>query len=441
MIEFFWKTSDAAIGFFNNAVNMLSHGDAGMRSVVSIFLLGMFGWFSRKAFVTYPTKIRNFLMRRLTVMLEIIGDDSASGKNYFNFIDWFEKADMVRGTRVFRLTTKAGKTLVTPGTGFHWFIFDARLYWMYVINLESSGSDSEKTKVVLRTFGFSDSVFEHLTDQFRMVPKTELGIYVSEERFARIPYNRVKDMPPMAIDRVIMREDQLKRLTDQIDWFLSNKDWYLDNHLDYKLVILLYGPPGTGKSYLCKALANYMKKNLILVNPCETMANFRAVFSRPMENSMFVIEDFDDNELLHRREEEQPDGVKKEERKTRNNSGGVDLSTFLNILQGVATNSGQIVFLSTNHLEKLDPAVYRPDRVDMIEEILPLGHREIHRYMDRVYKTNSSAFGTHRFHALGASYLSFQLKKNPNTPHDFYNAIVAEDKRLALEKPKLEAVA
>ena len=43
----------------------------------------------------------------------------------------------------------------------------------------------------------------------------------------------------------------------------------------------------------------------------------------------------------------------------------VTFSGFLNALDGVASGEERIVFLTTNHFEKLDPALIRPGRVDL----------------------------------------------------------------------------
>lgn len=40
-------------------------------------------------------------------------------------------------------------------------------------------------------------------------------------------------------------------------------------------------------------------------------------------------------------------------------------SGFLNALDGVASGEERIIFMTTNHVEKLDPALIRPGRVDL----------------------------------------------------------------------------
>jgi chaperone BCS1 len=47
----------------------------------------------------------------------------------------------------------------------------------------------------------------------------------------------------------------------------------------------------------------------------------------------------------------------------------VSFSGLLNALDGVAAQEGRIVFLTTNHLERLDRALMRPGRVDRLVEL------------------------------------------------------------------------
>ena len=47
------------------------------------------------------------------------------------------------------------------------------------------------------------------------------------------------------------------------------------------------------------------------------------------------------------------------------NTDKLDLSGLLNVLDGVVDTPERIVIVTTNHPEKLDPALVRPGRIDM----------------------------------------------------------------------------
>ena len=44
---------------------------------------------------------------------------------------------------------------------------------------------------------------------------------------------------------------------------------------------------------------------------------------------------------------------------------GVTFSGLLNAIDGVASQEGRLFFMTTNHIEKLDPALIRPGRCDV----------------------------------------------------------------------------
>jgi len=58
----------------------------------------------------------------------------------------------------------------------------------------------------------------------------------------------------------------------------------------------------------------------------------------------------------------------------------VTFSGFLNALDGVASGEERIIFLTTNHLSRLDPALIRPGRVDysqLFDDASPAQAREL----------------------------------------------------------------
>jgi chaperone BCS1 len=57
------------------------------------------------------------------------------------------------------------------------------------------------------------------------------------------------------------------------------------------------------------------------------------------------------------------------ERSAGKSAGGVSFSGLLNALDGVASQEGRLFFMSTNHIEKLDPALIRPGRCDVKVEL------------------------------------------------------------------------
>jgi chaperone BCS1 len=139
------------------------------------------------------------------------------------------------------------------------------------------------------------------------------------------------------------------------------------------LGILFYGPPGTGKSSLIKAVASYFDKNICLLRASELEKIQEAIIDLPKE-SILVIEDIDSNNLVQDRDLKnndrnilvQSNGLN---RNTRDAKLPLNLSDVLNTFDGLLASPGRIMIMTTNHIEKLDPALIRPGRADLKLEI------------------------------------------------------------------------
>lgn len=61
------------------------------------------------------------------------------------------------------------------------------------------------------------------------------------------------------------------------------------------------------------------------------------------------------------------------------------LSGLLNALDGLAAPEGRLLFMTTNHPQRLDPALIRPGRVDRAIDRGPLAAAEVVRMITRFY--------------------------------------------------------
>jgi chaperone BCS1 len=69
----------------------------------------------------------------------------------------------------------------------------------------------------------------------------------------------------------------------------------------------------------------------------------------------------------------------------------ITFSGLLNALDGVASAEERIIFLTTNHVEKLDPALIRPGRVDMKEYLGNATDNQIRNMFLRFYSSEALA--------------------------------------------------
>jgi ATPase family associated with various cellular activities (AAA) len=142
---------------------------------------------------------------------------------------------------------------------------------------------------------------------------------------------------------------QLKReLREDFHRFFASRDVYRKYGIPWKRGALLIGPPGNGKTHAIKALVNELNLPCLYVKSFKAeriteQSNMRRVFARARRSApcLVVLEDLDSL-------------IEDENR-----------AFLLNELDGFADNDGVVVIASTNHPEKLDPAILdRPSRFD-----------------------------------------------------------------------------
>lgn len=146
-------------------------------------------------------------------------------------------------------------------------------------------------------------------------------------------------------------------VTDVKD-FLASSSWYYDRGIPYRRGYLLHGPPGSGKSSFINALAGELDYNICVLNLSErglTDDRLNHLLTNLPERSIALLEDVDAAFAKHSRGQTAEDGYR---------GANVTFSGLLNALDGVASGEERVIMLTTNHRDRLDPALVRPGRVD-----------------------------------------------------------------------------
>ena len=208
--------------------------------------------------------------------------------------------------------------------------------------------------------------------------------------------------------------DGKKQLIEKIDFFLNNKKWYYDKGIPYSLGIGLHGPPGTGKTSFIKALANYTNRHVVVISLklIKTKNQLEQFFYESKYNSnnehngiswdkkILVFEDIDCiGDIVLSRENKTKKYAKKDRRININNDtvkvsnvieticslnetstdieNQITLDDILNLWDGIIETPGRILIISSNHYNKLDPALVRPGRIDITHELSNASHNTI----------------------------------------------------------------
>jgi hypothetical protein len=149
-------------------------------------------------------------------------------------------------------------------------------------------------------------------------------------------------------ENLILKDPLKSEIRSDLDRFFAARPTYEKYGIPWKRGLVFIGPPGNGKTHAVKALINATGKPCLYIKSfqscCETEHDaIRKIFDRARRSApcILVFEDLDS--LIHDK----------------------NRAFFLNELDGFASNTGVVTVATTNHPDRLDPAILdRPSRFD-----------------------------------------------------------------------------
>ncbi|XP_013725868.1 AAA-ATPase At5g40000-like [Brassica napus] len=178
---------------------------------------------------------------------------------------------------------------------------------------------------------------------------------------------------PASFETLAMDQEKKEEIMCDLTAFTNGKDYYKKIGKAWKRGYLLYGPPGTGKSTMISAMANFLNYNIydLELTAIKNNSELRKLLTATCSKSIVVIEDIDCSvDLTGNRNKKDRNSMERNGEQDKDESS-VTLSGLLNFIDGIWSACGQerIVVFTTNHLEKLDPALIRRGRMDMHIEL------------------------------------------------------------------------
>jgi DNA polymerase III delta prime subunit len=239
-------------------------------------------------------------------------------------------------------------------------------------------------------------------------------------------FSKSKFQSNRTLNNVYLR--QIDELKQRVEFFIRRRDWYDSKGIPHTLGIVMYGHPGCGKTSTIKAIANETKRHIfnIALSEIKTKEALKDLFYNdvvhnfvdgklevlniPIKQRVYVIEDIDamDSVVIKRTAEQikkendkklkldaeiellkQTQGMDAANRmlsgKDKESTDSLDLATLLNVLDGVRETPGRIIILSTNYPERLDEALLRPGRFDMMIEFEKHNCTVLKQHIEKYY--------------------------------------------------------
>jgi len=274
---------------------------------------------------------------------------------------------------------KRGLYFSLPSAVEHTFIFKGHQIKFFLSDGEAAKSERWESSLLKKT---PDVTFVCETIEARKLVLDHIEMMIKEQLlqlvppFIKIPssygeWESATQLPPRTMDSVILAEGQAELIVNDLQDFLDDEKRYSEIGIPYHRGYLFYGPPGTGKTSFAKALGRHFNKSIayLSLKDIEKDSTLLQLIAN-VRNAILVLEDIDVYSAATSRE----DGA------------GASLSALLNALDGITTPHGLITIMTTNHEDKLDPALIRSGRIDFKMKIDYARSEQVERLYERFYE-------------------------------------------------------
>ncbi|KAI8267375.1 hypothetical protein K4K58_008029 [Colletotrichum sp. SAR11_239] len=306
-----------------------------------------------------------------------------------------------------------------PTFGTTWFIFEGGFFMVRRVPQRSPGAtfgipdeysaapQGEEPLVVMR-LGRSIEPIKRFLDNCRDFADKQresfITVRATKNQYGQESWDTTILRPIRLLETVHFDEKTKSELVDDIETYLdpSTRKFYTERGIPYRRGYLFYGPPGTGKTSLSLALASRFNLELYLVHipSIRGDSDLENLFTALPPKCIVLLEDIDAVGIERRKkldvdvDSDEDDAASDASSEKEYARCRCTLSGLLNVLDGVASQEGRIVLMTSNVAHKLDKALVRPGRIDRMIYLGNISQESAKGMFERMYRphlTNKTA--------------------------------------------------
>ncbi|KAL2898506.1 hypothetical protein RDABS01_040288 [Bienertia sinuspersici] len=176
---------------------------------------------------------------------------------------------------------------------------------------------------------------------------------------------------PATFETLAMDPHKKNEIVEDLMTFSKGEEFYERIGRAWKRGYLLYGPPGTGKSTMIAAMANLLKYDIYDLELTAVIEDIDC--SRDLTGKRKKKQDNSDDSNMTDEEKKNStmNMLASEGQDTSSNPSKVTLSGLQNFIDGLWSACGgeRLIVFTTNHVDKLDPALIQRGRMDKHVEL------------------------------------------------------------------------
>lgn len=324
-----------------------------------------------------PLQLWQWFLMAISAQVTVKSQDPV----FWWMVNWLSASNYGRSARRMRLESVVShdaapgqpegeaKFVLSPADGQHWFFYRGALV---VVSRGKEGSPSTSTQSIARE---EISVRAFTTDSrafmARLIEEAQQSVLQDDES-VKVYHHQTYGwcipikVPRRPVDSVILRDGVMESLAADALKFLSSRQWYRERCIPWRRGYMLHGEPGCGKSSIAHALASHLGLNVAILSLSSVVGDghLRELMLALPARTLLLIEDIDSAFA-------QRDG---------DDAKQITFSGLLNAIDGIAAAEGRLLVMTTNHIDKIDPALRRPGRSD-VEVLIELADVEQARRM------------------------------------------------------------